>query len=220
MHLFTQKITKSLLTLLILFLVSYQAVAQVPVNDEPCNAIVLTATAACNYATHTNVDASNSTTAGIPDPTPFLTCGSFLDADVWFKVTVPAGATSTTVDTRNLGMSDGGMAIYTATGACPTLTMTQVACTDDGSINPGMPKLTLTNPPGTVLYIRMYGNGGETGTFGICVTANVPPPNDDCANAIALTVNPDYNCGVVSTGHTTINATQYTRSNLCYCRHK
>jgi gliding motility-associated-like protein len=210
MHIFTKKITKSIYFLLAFFCLSSSVFAQVPVNDEPCNAIVLTPTASCNYVTYTNVDASNSATVGIPDPTPFLTCGIYTDADVWFKVTVPAGATSTVIDTRNIGMADGGMTVYTATGVCPNLTMTQVLCTDDGSINPGMPSLTLTNPAGTVLYIRMYGNGGETGTFGICVTANIPPPNDDCVNAISLTVNPDYNCGVVSTGNTTINATQST----------
>jgi gliding motility-associated-like protein len=207
MNFFTIKILKNVFFVLSFLLISITSFAQVPSNDEPCNAIVLTPSASCNYATFTNVDASNSAGPGIPNPTPFITCGAFSDADVWFKVTVPPGATSTVIDTKNLGMTDGGMTVYTATGVCPTLTMTQVICIDDGSANPGMPKLTLTNPPGTVLYVRMYGNGGETGTFGICVTSNVPPVNDECDNAISLTVNPDYNCAVVSTGHTTINAT-------------
>ncbi len=208
MHIFTRKCSKSAIVFLTLLFISFFASAQVPVNDDPCGAIVLTPTASCSYATYTNVDAGNSATVGVPDPVPFITCGAYTDADVWFKVTVPAGATNVIIDTKNIGMADGAMTVYTATGVCPALTMTQVTCIDDGSINPGMPKLTLTNPPGTVLYIRMYGNGGEMGTFGICVTADVPPVNDDCLNAIPLTVNPDYNCGVVSTGNTTINATQ------------
>lgn len=37
-------------------------------------------------------------------------------------------------------------------------------------------------------------------------TSGPPPANDDCDNAIALTVNPDLNCGVVTSG-TTLDAT-------------
>jgi gliding motility-associated-like protein len=217
MHIFTHKCSKSAIVFLALLFISFYSFAQVPVNDDPCGAIVLTPTAGCSYATFTNVDATNSATVGVPDPVPFITCGAYLDADVWFKVTVPVGATNVIIDTKNLVMADGAMTVYTATGSCPTLTMTQVACIDDGSINPGMPKLTLTNAPGTVLYIRMYGVSGETGTFGICVTANIPPVNDDCNNAIALSINPDYNCGIVSTGNTTINATQSANTPIPTC---
>ncbi|NOU39234.1 MAG: gliding motility-associated C-terminal domain-containing protein [Ferruginibacter sp.] len=201
-----QKLFKTTLIFAALFVSSLHLFAQIPANDEPCTATVLTPAASCTYATYTNINANNSAGVGVPDPTPFLTCGNYLDADVWFTVTVPVGATQVVIDTKNLGMSDGGMTVYTATTICPAINLTQLACIDDGSVNPGMPKLTIIQPAGTVLYIRMYGNGGETGTFGICVTSDIPPLNDNCANATALTVNPDYNCGVV-TGGTTINAT-------------
>ena len=41
----------------------------------------------------------------------------------------------------------------------------------------------------------------EPATFDICVSTPPPPPaNDNCAGAIALTVNPDYLCGSVTSG--------------------
>lgn len=198
-----KRMQKQIVLFAALFILAMQAVAQVPVNDEPCNATVLTATAACSYGTFSNVDASNSTGTGIPNPT----CANFTDADVWFTATVPVGATTLTIDTKNIGLTDGGMAIYTATGICPTLTMTELSCADGGSTNPSMPKLTVTQPAGTTVYIRVWGFGGEMGTFGICATANIPPANNECANAQLLTVNANLLCGTVTAG-TTNNATQ------------
>ena len=193
-----------------------QLVAQVPLNDDPClnpsfpgtGAIVLTPSAACTYTTYSNTDASSSTGVNnIPAPNP--NCANFTDADVWFVTTIPTGATAIIIDTRNLGMNDGGMTLYTATGTCPSLTFTEIACADGGSTNPDMPRITVTQPAGTTVYIRMYGFGGETGTFGICVTANIPPANDNCPNAQSLTVNANLLCGTVTAG-TTNNATQST----------
>ncbi len=206
-----KKVQKQMLLFAAFFILTTQAMAQIPLNDEPCldinfpgtGAINLIPAAACSYSTFSNVDASNSNTTGIPQPT----CANFTNSDVWFTATVPVGATALIIDTKNIGLTDGGMAIYTTTGTCPTLTMTEIACADDGSTNPGMPKLTVTQPAGTTVYIRVWGFGGEVGTFGICVTANIPPANDECANAQSLTVNTNLLCGIVTAG-TTNNATQ------------
>ena len=216
MHIFTKKIVRFFLfTLMLLFSSLLQA--QVPANDEPCNATVLTPTASCNYLTFTTVDASDSQAPGIPNPIPFIACGPYAGSDVWFITTVPVGATSMVIDTKNITMSDGAMTVYTATSNCPTVVLAQIACADDGSSNPGMPQIVITQPAGTVLYIRLYGVGGELGTFGICVTANIPPVNDDCTNAISLTLNADYNCGIILSGQTTINATQSPNTPLPTC---
>ena len=178
-----------------------QAFAQVPVNDEPCNAIDLTPSITCTYQTFSNVDAGG--TVGVADPS----CGFYSGNDVWFKVTMPASG-GITVDTKGIigagGMQDGAMSIYT--GTCTALT--EIACGDDESTNPAFPKLSVSAVPGSVVYIRMYGTGGETGTFGICVKTVAPPPaNDNCAAATTLTVNSNYNCGVTTAG-TTESATQ------------
>lgn len=213
---FLNKVKKQVALFLLLFTFTAQAFAQIPLNDDPCldplfpgtGAINLIASAACSYSTFSNVDAS--ATAGAPTPT----CGTFLDADVWFTVTVPVGATSIVIDTRSgpaggptqPAMTNGALAAYTATGTCPTLAFTQVGCNDNNGASL-MPQLTLTATAGTVFYIRMWGVGGGTGTFGICVSANIPPANDNCATAQPLTVNADLLCGVV-TGGTTSNSTQ------------
>jgi hypothetical protein len=189
---------------------SANSTLSMPVNDEPCGAIVLDVSNSCNYVIYTNVDATNSSGVGIPDPTPFIDCGAFTDADVWFKVTVPAGATSITIDTKNIGMSDGAMTVYEGNGTCPNLTMTQIACIDDGSFFPGMPKLTLTNPPGTILYVRMYGHSGDLGTFGICVTADATPPNDECNGAEELAVNTSLLCFQSRNGSTQFSTASST----------
>ncbi len=212
MHIYPslKKLQKHLFLFALLFVTVSQSFAQVPLNDEPCNgasisAITLIPTAACSYSTFSNVDASNSTGPGIPNPT----CANFTDADVWFTATVPLGATQLIIDTKNIGLTDGGMSVYTATGSCPSLTMTELSCADAGSTNPSMPKITVTQPAGTTIFIRFWGWGGEVGTFGICVTANIPPANNECTNAQALTVNNNLLCGVVAAG-TTNNATQST----------
>jgi gliding motility-associated-like protein len=205
---FLKKIQKQIFIIALLFITVVQANAQVPLNDEPCNgtaisAITLVPTAVCNFTTFSNVDASNSTGTGIPNPT----CANFTDADVWFKATVPVGATQLVIDTKNFGLTDGGLSVYTATGTCPSLTMTELSCADAGSTNPSMPKLTITQPAGTTVYIRFWGWGGEVGTFGICVSANIPPANDECLTAQSLTVNNNLTCAIATAG-TTNNATQ------------
>jgi gliding motility-associated-like protein len=211
-----RKVKKQVVLFALSSIFMMQAFAQIPLNDDPCldpnfpgtGAINLIATAACSYSTFSNVDAS--ATAGVSNPP----CGTFLDADVWFTVTVPVGATSIVIDTRSgpaggptqPALVNGALAAYTATGTCPTLAFTNIGCNDNNGGNL-MPQLTLTATPGTVVYIRMWGVGGQAGTFGICVTANIPPANNECVNAQSLTVNADLLCGVV-TGGTTNNSTQ------------
>ena len=216
-----KKITTICVAMLLLVL---QANAQVPLNDNPCNgtaisAIPLPVNAACAYLPFKNTDASNSTTAGsIPAPT----CVPFDDADVWFTVTVPTGATSVTIKavgavvTGTPAMVDGAVTIYTATGACPSLIMTQIGCNDDGILNGTMPILTVNSTAGTLLYVRFGGVGGETGGFNICATANIPPTNNECAFAPALTVNPNLLCGTVTAG-TCASATLSTTTPLPTC---
>ncbi|MFN0083137.1 MAG: hypothetical protein ACKVOM_11530, partial [Ferruginibacter sp.] len=122
--LYSFKSLASLMLMLFSFTLSY---AQVPTNDEPCNAITLAPTAACNYQPFSNVDASNSSTTGLADPT----CAGYSDADVWFRTTVPPTATTVTIDLINGttgGINDAAASAYTATGTCPSLVFTEVGC--------------------------------------------------------------------------------------------
>ncbi len=74
------------------------------------------------------------------------------------------------------------MTIYRATGDCgSTLNLTQVSpgtsCAVAGGLSANMPKVTLTVPqitPGQLLYIRLSGQAGAQGNFGICARRTDP----------------------------------------------
>ncbi len=59
---------------------------------------------------------------------------------------------------------------------------------------------------GTTYYLKVtaVGSGGESAGCSETMFTTMPPPpaNDDCAAAVALTVNPDLNCGTVTSGYT------------------
>ncbi|WP_370897937.1 T9SS type A sorting domain-containing protein [Chryseobacterium gossypii] len=60
--------------------------------------------------------------------------------------------------------------------------------------------------PNTAYYLKVVavGPGGESAGCSQTMFTTVPPPpiNDDCSDAITLTVNPDLNCGNVTSGYT------------------
>jgi len=155
-----------------------------PSNDEPCNAITLSANAVCAYQTFSNVDATGS---NVPDPG----CASYSDGDVWFQVVVPQGG-AFNISTQAVGMYDGGMAIYS--GTCNNLTL--IDCDNDGNGNTFMPYISATGlTPGDTIWIRVWHNSfwDVPGSFGICVSLPpLPPVNEDPCTAILVT--PSYNC--------------------------
>ncbi len=165
-------------------------------NDEPCNAVQFPAvTADCNYLTFSNVGATQTTSA--PTPTNCLGgTGGFTASskDVWFKITVPASGNLCITPQPNLTgavITDGAMALYS--GACGSLS--EIACSDDGdgtggaydypgSANDFLPYINQTGlTPGSTVYLRYWGWGSASGSFGLCVQA---PTNDACANALYI----------------------------------
>ncbi len=155
-----------------------------PANDEPCNAVLLTAGETCTFASFTNENATGTTTVADPG------CANYSGGDVWFKVVVPAGG-AIALDSDDTGtMTDGGMALYRGT-TCDNLTI--IDCDDNSSVNGQMPALTVGGlTPGDTVWVRFWENNGDNnGTFSIC--AKVPPPapvNDDPCGAIEILVVP------------------------------
>jgi hypothetical protein len=147
-------------------------------NDNPCGATALTVGSSCVAVSSTNASATGST--GVPAPT----CASYSTSDVWFTFVAPATG-ATTISAEPGGLTDGGMALYSAT-ACNG-TFTQIECDDnDGTGN--MPSIARTGlTPGQTYYVRMWGNGGATGTFTICAFDPTPPFDNPCG-ATALTI--------------------------------
>lgn len=149
-----------------------------PVNDDCSGAINLTINpntlcATSVYGTTTSATASNETAPS---------CGaSGTDDDVWYKFT----ATNTEHVVKLLGTNyDMAMAVYS--GTCGGLQ--QILCSDPNTMT--VTGLTV----GTVYYVRVWtytSTSGAEGNFNICVSENVPPSppvNDECSNAVSLTV--------------------------------
>ncbi|MDN3635547.1 hypothetical protein QWY85_12810, partial [Neolewinella lacunae] len=180
-----------------------------PVNDECSGAIPLTVNADFGCGTVT----AGTTTGATASANPTTSISGTANNDVWFSFT--ATNSSHRISLLNL-VNDGsgtststdmGMALYTGTGGCGGLTFF-------GTSDPETYNVTgLT--PGTLYYVRVYGWFGsiQNVNFNICVGTPPPPPpppsNDECANAIPLTVNADFNCGTVTAG-TTAGATAST----------
>ena len=159
-----------------------------PANDEPCNATAVTVGSSCSFSTYTNANATAS--SGPPAPG----CASYVGADVWFSVTVPASG-HLVFDTQTGVITDGGMAIYS--GTCGSLTL--IECDDDDSDNGAMSKIDRTGlTSGATIWIRVWEYGGDNnGTFGLCVYSPSAITNDQCADAILLA------CGSSVAGTTT-----------------
>jgi hypothetical protein len=140
-------------------------------NDDCVDAIDLTIGVTCTSIIGTNIGATDSENADptIPDPG----CASYLGADVWFKVTVPAsGDLAVETYEDDLSITDGGMAIYS--GSCNPSGLTLIDCNDDNGVitNESFERLEiLGRTPGEVLFVRIYTfDNLESGTFNICAT--------------------------------------------------
>lgn len=131
-------------------------------NDEPCYPTILTPYTYCYPTNATNVGATTTT-----NPPPPAECSPSNMRDVWFKVGIPASG-KILVSTFPGTLTDGVIGIY-AGAYCTGLT--NYGCFDDyPTINDRMPDVTIQGTPGSYVYLRVWGYGGSTGTFSICVT--------------------------------------------------
>jgi len=159
-----------------------------PPNDECANATALTinSPASCNTVTHGYTE--NATPSSQTNP-----CSGTADDDVWYTFT----ATSTTLDLSLLNITGSSTDMYFAVYSgnnCNNLT--NILCSDPNSAR--LSGLTVGNK----YYVRVYTYySGDYANFDICLSVTPPPPaNDECINAIHLTVNSDQNCGTVVHG--------------------
>lgn len=141
-----------------------------PTNDDPCGAENLNVNGQCIPLNTSNEFAT--ATSGVAAPT----CGNYAGGDVWFTATVPPNA-EITFETSTGQITDGGLAVYSASPDCNG-TLTQIACDDDGGTGlMSMIALTAADGivPGDVLYIRFWEDGNNNnGTFGICAYSTIP----------------------------------------------
>lgn len=149
------------------------------VNDNPCFATALPVGTSCSFTADNNTGA---TATAVASPG----CANYVDDDLWYSITVPAGGW-VIFETSAGTLTDGGMAIYSGGCAAPTL----IECNDNsgpGSM-PQIERMDLT--PGSTILIRFWENGGNfNGSYNICAhypDCSTDATNDFCADAGILT---------------------------------
>lgn len=169
-----------------------------PANDNCAGAVNLTVNGDLNCGA---VTAGNTISATASSETAPTCVASGTNDDVWFTFTATGSTHYVTLSNIVPAFTDMAMAVYS--GACGSLT--HVQCSDPNSMI--LTGLTAS----TVYHVRVWTGSSSISTsasFNICIGSPPPPPaNDNCAGAVALTVNPDLLCGTTTAG-TTISATQ------------
>lgn len=189
---------------------SYMTLPTAPANDECAGAIALTINPDLGCA-----DVTAGTTVGATASAEIDDVTGTPNTDVWYSFV--ATGSQHTIALQNIvnqggGTStstDMGMGVYDATGGCGA----GLVFFDDSDPNTlALSGLVAT----TTYYVRVYGWGTtiQYNNFDICVGTPPPPPaNDECAAAVALTVNPDPNCTSVTAG--TIASATDSGVNVC-----
>jgi len=175
-----------------------------PANDDCGGAVMLTAN-----SNQTCASAVSGTTLGATESMAATPCSGTPNDDVWYSFV--ATSTSHIVTLSNAvsvgNPSTADMYFQVMSGACGATTSLLCSDPNTGTVS----GLTI----GDTYYIRVYTFSNvatAAASFNICVTTPPPPPaNDNCSSAVALTVNPDYLCGTVTSG-TTNNATASTET--------
>ena len=122
--------------------------------------------------------------------------------DAWYSFTTGPATTEISISAT----TNEALALSIYSGTCPFIGADELACAAGLALN------NITVVASTTYYLRISrtNNGGGDTTGTICIEDVTPitgPANDECANAIALTVNADLLCGVVTAG-TSVGATE------------
>ncbi|WP_158629442.1 T9SS type A sorting domain-containing protein [Flavobacterium microcysteis] len=152
-------------------------------NDECLDATVLTV--------NSDLTCTSTTSGHLMGAT--LTDTNFMaNGDVWYSFTATAPTNRISLSYED---NEAMLSFDFYTGNCGALT----------NVSDSTPNLI----PGATYYIRVfsYSEVPIATTFDICVQTPPRPNNDDCTNAIALSVNTDQSCTLKTSG-TVIGATR------------
>lgn len=160
--------------------ITCHAPAPAVTNNECAGAINLLVLPTCSPQTFSNIGATNS--AAPPNPT----CSYSGSArDVWFRFTAPASG-AVVIKTRSFTLGDAVMQLYS--GACGTLTLVECDDDDGPGLMPLIDRRCTLLTPGNTYFIRLWGLGTSTGTFGICVEGynSFSTPAQDCGGGFTM----------------------------------
>jgi hypothetical protein len=123
-------------------------------GNHPCNAIAID-TGQCIVADNTGVQSSGL----VPG------CANYQGSDVWFTMQVPSSG-NLSFQTDNGSLTDTGIAVWTDS-VCTNLQL--LGCDDDAG-NGYYSLLSLFDlDPEQTIFIQVFGYGGATGSFELCV---------------------------------------------------
>lgn len=173
-----------------------------PANDDCSGAIALTVNPDFSCGASVSGATTGATQSMASDP-----CLGYPDDDVWYSFVATADVHRITLSEIDpvIGWSTD-LYLQVLEGGCDALA--SVTCSDDEDA------FIENLVPGTTYYIRVYSySTASYQTFDICIgTPPAAPANDDCAGAVALTVNADFDCAIVTPG-TTVSATESMEEN-------
>lgn len=162
-----------------------------PANDECADAVALTVNPDNLCGTVTSGTIAAATDSGVD------TCGGTPDDDVWYSFVATSDTHIVQLNNIANGTTDLYHAVYDATPGCGSLA-NAITCSDPNT------STTSGLVIGNTYYVQVFswtGTANQTSTFDICIgTPPGAPANDECADAVALTVNPDDACGSVTAG--------------------
>ena len=149
-------------------------------NNNPCQAIAVPVTNSCVNSTYSNAGANLTTSPVVPAPG----CGNMVagSADIWFTFVAPPTGIAI-IETGAGTLTDGAMALYTATSCSGTYNL--VECSDD--VLGLMPYLAFDNlTPGQTYYVRVWGYGTASGSFTLCIHGPTSMPAGSCVYMLEL----------------------------------
>jgi hypothetical protein len=145
---------------------------EAPENNNCANATELAYSDTCLAEAFSSQLASGEDIGVAPNPS----CGFYQGGDVWFQFQAPPLGNFTV----NRPSGNQQFAFYT--GSCGDFT--EILCDGDDEITFDDPSLG-----GETIYIRAYRFNNRQGSdFELCLLTNDPVANDNCADAIALSV--------------------------------
>jgi len=128
-----------------------------PANNDPCTAEELIVGSSCTPTFYNNKGAYNTTGLGSPS------CHTYFGGDVWFSAVVPASG-QLKIETFAGTLDWAVMVLYSGPN-CSSLS--ELSC-DETSL--AMPTRIVTRPPGSTIWVRIFGDQAKSGTFGICAS--------------------------------------------------
>ena len=156
-----------------------------PVNDNCINATVLAAETVGNCTPIIGSTENASPTPGLPLPPPST------GGDTWYSFVANEPNQDVSIGyVIGYGWPYGDGAIVEAFGsACGQFnSLAKQTIEYAGALH--LNSLT----PGTTYYVRIIAEDAAYIGFSICISAPVPAPNDECANALPFPFNTDQNC--------------------------